>query len=162
MKGSRLNENAQLGDGAPLLVGDFYDGADGPTIILIASAPAVCAWLQEVFREISHCVPNRTLSVQPEVRFTNVEAIEMVCRANGPRVTLGRGADTARKTFVWSATADGWLYLADLIQPLADGKAGHQYLTEDKNDVAVVELSCGEQDVLSAARSASGGDDNRQ
>jgi hypothetical protein len=43
--------------------------------------------------------------------------------------------DTAGKSFVWSTTK-GWLYLADLIQPLADGAAGHQYLTEEKDDAA--------------------------
>ncbi len=95
------------------------------------------------------------------MRFTNVEAVEMVCRSDGPRVTLRRGHDTTEKSFVWSATADGWLYLADLIQPLVDGGAGHQYLTDDKDDVALIELSSGEQDVLRAARSAvSRGADN--
>jgi hypothetical protein len=96
------------------------------------------------------------------VRFTNGEAIEMVCRQDGPRVTLRYSDGPTERVFVWSATADGWLYLADLIKPLADGGAGHQYLTDDKDDVALIELSCGEQDVLSAARSASGGADKEQ
>ncbi len=141
-----------------MLVGDFYDGAYGPTIILIASSPAACVWLQDVFRELARGGLSRTLTAEPGVRFTNVEVIEMVCRPDGPRVTLGRGTD--ERAFVWSATADGWLYLADLVQPLVDGGAGHQYLTDDKDDVALIELSSGEQDVLNAARSASGGADN--
>ena len=140
-----------------MLVGDFYDGSYGPTIILIVSSPAACVWLQDVFRGLAHDDPSRTLTAEQGVRFTNVEAIEMICRPDGPRVTLRNG--THERAFVWSATADGWLYLADLIQPLADGRAGHQYLTEDKDDVALIELSSGEQDVLNAARSASGGAD---
>jgi hypothetical protein len=140
--------------GVPLLVGDFYDGAYGPTIILIASSPAACAWLQDVFRELARGGSSCMLTAEPKVRLTNVEVIEMVCRQDGPRVALRSGDDTAEKSFVWSATADGWLYLADLIQPLADGGAGHQYLTDDKDDVALIELSSGEKDVLSAARSA--------
>jgi hypothetical protein len=81
----------------------------------------------------------------------------MVCRLDGPRVTLRHSDGTDATTFVWSATADGWLYLADLIHPLVDGRMGHQYLTDDKDDVALIELSSGEQDVIRAARSASGG-----
>jgi hypothetical protein len=65
---------------------------------------------------------------------------------------LRRDDATVGKSFVWSATVEGWLYLAELIQPLADGVAGHQYLTEDDDDVAVVELSSGERDVLTASR----------
>lgn len=95
------------------------------------------------------------------MRFTNIEALEMVRRRDGARVTLRYNGGAAKGAFVWSATRDGWLYLADLIQPLADGGAGHQYLTEDKDDVALIELSCGEQDVLSAARSAICGLDKR-
>ena len=80
----------------------------------------------------------------------------MVRRPSGPRATLTHSDGSAEKAFVWSATADGWLYLVDLIQPLVDGKAGHQYLTEGKEDAALIEISSGEQDVIRAARVASG------
>jgi hypothetical protein len=139
------DKSPQLEEEPLLFVGDFYDGAYGPTIILIASSSAACAWLRDVFRELARGGRNRTLTAEPEVRFTNVEAIEMVCRPDGPRVTLRHSDDTAERAFVWSATANGWLYLADLIQPLADGGAGHQYLTEDKDDVSLIELSSGER-----------------
>lgn len=148
------DESPQLGERSPLLVGDLYDGAYGPTIILIASSAAACAWLQDVLRGLARGGPSRTLTAEPEVRFTNVKMIEMVCRLDGPRVTLRHGDGTDERAFVWSATADGWLYLADLIQSFVDGGAGHQYLTDDKDDVALIELSSGEQDVLRAARSA--------
>lgn len=148
------NQRQQLKDELPLFVGDLYDGAYGPTIILIASSPVACVWLQDVFRELAHGGPNRTLTSEPKMQFTNVEVLEVVCRPGSPRVTLRHGEDIAEKSFVWSATAQGWLYLADLIQSLADGGAGHQYLTEDKDDVALVELSSGEREVLRAARLA--------
>lgn len=145
------DKSPQLGKGSPLLVADFYDGAYGPTIILMASSPAACAWLQDVFRDLARGGSNRALTAEPEVRFIKVDAIEMICRPDGPRVTLRHNDDTAERAFAWSATADGWLYLADLIQPLADGVEGHQYLTEDKDDVGLIELSSGERDVLLAA-----------
>jgi hypothetical protein len=139
---------------SPLLTGDLYDGAYGQTIILIADSSAACVWLQAVFRELAHGGSSRTLTAESEVQITNVEAIELVTRPDGPRVTFRQSDAATEGSFVWSATPEGWLYLADLIQPLVDGGIGHQYLTEDKNDVALIELSSGEQDVLSAARSA--------
>jgi|ERR1700722_20360023 len=147
------DKQSQLRDESPLFVGDYYDGAYGPTIILIASSPNACAWLQDVFRELAHGGTNRILTTEPKMRFTNLTALKLVNRTNGPRVTLRRNDDTAGKSFVWSATTGGWLYLAELIQPLADGVAGHQYLTEDKDDIAAVELSSGERDVVIASRS---------
>lgn len=53
---------------------------------------------------------------------------------------------------MWSATTEGWLYLGDLIQSFCDGGVGHHYLTEDEDDVALIELSYGEQDVLRIAK----------
>jgi hypothetical protein len=145
-------ESSQLGDKSPLLVGDFYAGAYGPTIILIIASPAACTWLQCVFRELGHGGSTRTLTAEPEVRIENLRAIEMVHRPDGPRVALRHRDNSGAKSFVWSATAEGWLYLADLIQSLCDGGVGHHYLTEDKDDVAIIELSSGEQDVLSVAK----------
>lgn len=147
------DKQSQLRDESPLFVGDYYDGAYGPTIILIASSPNACVWLQDVFRELAHGGANRMLTTEPKMRFTNLTALKLVNRTNGLRVMLRRDDDTTSgKSFVWSATVEGWLYLAELIQPLADGVAGHQYLTEDEDDVAVVELSSGERDVLTASR----------
>ncbi len=131
-----------------LIIGDFYRGTYGPTIILITSSSAGCVWLQDIFRELSHGGPSRTLTAEPEVRFTNVETIEMVCRPNGPRVMLRYRDDADEKAFVWSATPDGWLYLTELIQQLCSGGVGHHYLAEDKDDVALIELSVGEEEVI--------------
>lgn len=142
----------RLGDDAPLLVGEFYAGAYGPTIILIMVSSAACQWLQRVFRELSHGGSARTLTAEPEVRIENLQTIEMVLRPDGPRVALRLRDDGAAESFVWSATEEGWLYLADLIQSLCDGGVGHHYLTEDKDDVALIELSYGEQDVLRVAK----------
>lgn len=146
------DESRQLGEESPVLIGDFYIGAYGPTIILIMESPATGAWLQQLFRKLARGDP-ATLTSEPGVQIANLQGIEMVCRTDGPRVTLQYHGDETVKSFVWSATTAGWLYLADLIQSLCDGGVGHHYLTEDKDDVALIELSSGEQDVLNVARS---------
>jgi hypothetical protein len=137
----------------PLLIGDFYQGSAGPTIILIAESSSGCKWLQETLRDLGTNAERRMLTGEPGVTFANVAAIEMVVRPDGPRILLER-SDGNSSSFVWSATRDGWLYLADLIQPLCEGGSGHHYLSENKDDAALIELSVGEDEVLRAARSA--------
>jgi len=136
----------------PLILGELYDGAEGPTIILVMTRLSAGVWLQEAFRSLATLKEPRTLTPSPDVRVLNVAAIEMVCVADGPRIAL-RSCDTGGDhSFVWSATVEGWLYLADLVQPLCDGVAGHQYLTEHPDDAALIELSSGEPDVLRVAQ----------
>src|ERR1700733_1280960 len=117
------NKQSQLRDEPPLFICDFYEGAYGPTIILIASSPSACAWLQDVFRELAHGGASRTLTAEPKMRFTSLTALKLVNRTSGLPVMLRRDDATVGKSFVWSATVEGWLYLAELIQPLADGVA---------------------------------------
>jgi len=136
----------------PLIVGDYYASASGPAIILILRSTAGCVWLQQVFRDLADGSSPRVFTGEPQVRIANVDVIEMVCRSDGPMVTLRHPDNGAEKSFAWSATADGWRYQADLIQPFCDGGSGHQYLNDERDDVAVIEVSFGERDVLDAAR----------
>jgi hypothetical protein len=152
---NRMNETRESESLGPLLVGDYYAGASGPTILLLMRPPNACGWLSELFRSLatgstSHC----TLTAEPEVRITNVHSIEVVRRFEGPRVSLRQGSNGAEKSFVWSGTPEGWTYLADLVQSLCESGSGHHYLTDGKEDDATIELSLGEPDVIEAARSS--------
>lgn len=146
-----LHDNASQ---QPHLVGDFYQGSDGPTIILIAESSSGCKKLQDTLRDLGSGGERRVLTQEPWVAIANVDAIEMVVRSEGPRVSLQRRAHDGSASFIWSATTDGWLYLAELIQTLCDGGIGHHYLTEDVDDAALIELSVGEEEVLRVVRSA--------
>jgi hypothetical protein len=139
---------------SPLILGDLYDGADGPTIILVMLTVAAGDWLQDTFRNLARHKEPLTLTASPQVRVINVASMQMVCPDDGPRIALRSGDAAGDGSFVWSATAEGWLYLVDLIQPLCDGRAGHQYLTERKDDAALIELSSGEPEVLRIAQLA--------
>jgi hypothetical protein len=77
----------------------------------------------------------------------------MVRRDSGPLVSIrGVGHSDSKQSFEWSATEDGWLHLRDVVQALCEHGAGHQYLTDDEDDVALIELSFGEQSVLDTLR----------
>jgi hypothetical protein len=137
---------------APLIVGDFYAGAYGPTIILILSSLGAGAWLQETLRELAKGGPARMLTSEPRVFVAHIDDIEMTTRATGPCVSLKRRDGESDKSFVWSATREGWLYLADLTEPLCAGGVGHHYLTDDKDDDGLIELSSGEHDPQKIAK----------
>ena len=94
---------------SPLIIGELYDGADGPTIMLVMVTLAAGVWLQEVFRDLARLKNPRTLTRSPEVRVVNVAAIEMVCVADGPRIALRSRDIGGDHSFVWSATVEGWL-----------------------------------------------------
>lgn len=135
----------------PLVIGDFYIGAYGPTIVLAMTSLAACDWLMGLFRELAEYGGPRNLTEGPEVKVANVDVVTMVRRSTGPSVSLRReGADS--RSFVWSATEDGWLHSRDLVQALREADSGHQYMNDNRDDVALIELSLGEPDLLDSVR----------
>jgi hypothetical protein len=139
-----------------LIRGDYYDGAYGPTILLVMMSSAACAWLQRLFCDMAERGGPHVLTAAPEICLKNVGEIELVRRSSGPLVSiqeLGARAGS-EQSFEWSATDDGWLHMRDLVQALCEHGVGHQYLTDDEDDVALIELSFGEQGVLDSVRSA--------
>ncbi len=146
MSGSSQSVQADSDEDAPLIVGDFYSGADGPTIILILTSRGAGTWFQEALRELANGGVARALTSDPRVFVAHIDDIEMTTRSAGPRVSLKRLDGERGKSFVWSATREGWLYLADLTEPLCAGGVGHHYLTDDVDDDGLIELSSGEHD----------------
>ncbi|MGH2378137.1 MAG: RHS repeat domain-containing protein [Candidatus Limnocylindria bacterium] len=67
------------------------------------------------------------------------------------RVILRRAEQPSRKalsgqdgSFEWTCTREQWLVNAGLLEPFRLGRAGHQYLTDEGIDDALVEVSFGE------------------
>lgn len=149
---SELSRHSQ--DEAPLVIGDFYEGVYGPTIILILMSRAAGAWFQAILRELASGGPPKRLTSDPNVHVAHLGEIEMTTRTSDPQVAVKRRDADGKASFVWSATRQGWQYLADLTQPLCTSGAGHHYLTDDNDDDCLIELSFGEQGVLDSVRSA--------
>lgn len=66
-------------------------------------------------------------------------------------ITLRRDEQPSAKTlserdghFDWACTKDKWLVNAGLLEPFRRGTTGHQYLTDEGTDDALVEVSFGE------------------
>jgi hypothetical protein len=128
-----------------LVRGDYYQGAFGPSIILVLSSPQAARWLQGIFRSTTALSSPLSLSTDPHVRLNNVDDLSLVHRTSGSEVELRREPSRDLVGFVLSATEQGWQYLADLMEPLAEGQTGHQYLTREGVDDALIEVSLGEQ-----------------
>ena len=129
----------------PLIVGDFYEGANGPTILLILNSIKAATWLRQVFIEQADRAEPRDLAAEPEVRVSNLEGLRLATRVQGSDIELKRD-DTGSNgaTFVLAASERGWRDVADLIEPFTNGRPGHQYFPDLAGDDAVIEVSFGE------------------
>jgi len=128
-----------------LVTGDYYLGAFGPTIILVLASPAGAAWLEDEFRLAARAERPRNLLDDHRIEVRQISALTLDLRESGADVELRRIGDES-PTFLWTATKDGWQRLADLLKPLSTGQNGHQYLTREGVDDALIEVSLGEHD----------------
>ncbi|MDE3095458.1 MAG: hypothetical protein KGK07_05570 [Chloroflexota bacterium] len=58
-----------------------------------------------------------------------------------PRRELKQFVQIAERAFIWRCTSDAWLNLVDLLEPFVNDRRGHQYLTSEVDDDALVEVS---------------------
>jgi hypothetical protein len=128
----------------PLLIGDFYQGFDGPTILLVLPSREGVDWLRAVFDNLSHARPavairldaERRVSLNPSIPRLTLQVVERQVRPALSRDSAGN--------VTWSRTATEWSDASLLMEPL-QRQAGHQYLTSADSDDALVEISFGER-----------------
>jgi hypothetical protein len=134
-------------EATPLILGDYGPGAYGPTIVLKLASPAAAGWLRDLLLARAAGREPLDLVSQPDVQITNVEALVLrtVPAADG-RCRLYRAGESSR--FTWECTSDGWRALAFLIEPFVAGERGHQYLTSEHADDALIEVSHDEPNVV--------------
>jgi hypothetical protein len=132
-----------------LIIGDYGVGAHGPTIMLQLRSAAAAAWLRDMFLKARRSPEGIDLLADPRVRVHGVEQLTLTVRAvHGPYIELQCiGSSSDGKRFQWSASSEGWSYEAGLLDPFVEGRGGHQYLTREGVDDALVEVSFGEPHV---------------
>lgn len=131
------------GGGEPLAEIDFYDGAYGPSILLILTGKESIAWLRMIFESISAAPVGTVIDLAelPQVRATGgLRNLVLSKAANEPRKRLVLEATGG---FAWSCTSDEWRTMSLMLEPFAV-RSGHQYLTSEGLDDALVEVSYGE------------------
>lgn len=129
---------------SPFVEGDYAEGAYGPTIVLVLSSADAANWLRGMFDDLA-AAPEGTviqLDAQPEVVLGAA-----VMRLNLRVVDRMPGRHLVRDGsggFTWSCTRSEWHVASLLIEPLAT-EIGHQYLTSEIEDDALIEVSRGER-----------------
>lgn len=128
----------------PLIVGAYgRSGAYGPTILLELKSPAAARWLHDLFLQVRRGQRAVDLTSDARVRISGITRLQIDTRAGvGPLVQLRQtGNDASGPSFLWTATSAGWSYQAGLLEPFMGGRPGHQYLTSEESDDAIVEVS---------------------
>jgi hypothetical protein len=123
-----------------LLIVDYGEGAFGPTILLqLGGEPGVVV-LDSLFESLSRGEPGACVQLQdqPSVSMKGLAALELGVVASEPEDHISwRGGFPIR----WSCTADEWAALREFLEPFLAGYPGHQYLTSEGRDSALVEAS---------------------
>jgi hypothetical protein len=133
----------------PLFTGAFYQGAYGPTIVLKASSVRSAQWLHEVFMDLARGAKAVVdLSAEPEVMLSAVKSFRLQCVDEQPSAALRQISSAADGSdFEWFQDASHWHLAAGFLEPFVSGNTGHQYLTNEAKDDALVEVSFGESEV---------------
>ena len=128
----------------PLLEGDFYEGAYGPSILLVLTSREAVAWLRSIFNDLARASIGAVLRLdsQPSVEIgAELTALELCRVEHTPDRHLVQASDGS---FTWSCTADEWQTASLMLEPLLE-QSGHQYLTSETDDDAIIEVSYGEE-----------------
>jgi hypothetical protein len=126
-----------------LLEGDFYEGAYGPSILLVLTSPEAVVWLRSIFENAARASVGAVfrLDTQPGVEIGAALTALKLCRVESAPNRHVRMAPEG--TFTWSCTAEEWETARLMLEPLLE-QSGHQYLTSETDDDAIIEVSYGE------------------
>ncbi len=138
----------------PLLVGDFGHGAYGPTLLIILPTRAGASWLQGIFETRRQPGGPIDLTAMSEARIVGIQPLLLSLRQSGGQVRFRETSGGNPPAFELSASPEGWADLAALLDPFVRGEPGHQYLTREDVDDALIEVSFGEPEVTLPDREA--------
>lgn len=127
-----------------------YPGSDGPRIMLFGPADVDFRPLQDLFRALSKNEGPFEMHNLDFIAAFSGTRIVAACSGSRYKDSFGKPqgiwrAGDSENEYVWQKTAEGWDYLAELIEPLVCGsRSGHQYLSSYPSENAIIVLSRGE------------------
>jgi hypothetical protein len=129
-----------------LLIGDFYEGAYGPTVLLALEPERGAGWFHRLLTRLAEGERSSLdLVAAPETEIHGLDSFKLVLVAEQPDVALQRvDIDPTRAIFDWSQSVSGWTAAAELVESFLLGGSGHQYLSLEDHDAALIEVSCRE------------------
>ncbi len=130
----------------------YYEASDGPRLMLFGPLDVDLRSLQDLFRQLS-LMPGQSLELHDRSSVVAFGGVRLALSCSGSmlqcsRTTRGglrRVTGQSGPVFEWARTAEGWDYLAELLDGLIKAKtAGHQYMTSYPSEDAIVVVSKGE------------------
>lgn len=128
---------------APLIEGDFYEGAFGSSILLALTSRDAVTWLRTVFDSLAEADVGDVFRLDgpPRVEIgASITAFLLQRVEQPPERHLVRAPDGG---FMWSCAAEEWRTASLMLEPLLT-QSGHQYLTSETDDDGIIEVSFGE------------------
>jgi hypothetical protein len=129
----------------------YYNASDGPRIVFFGPMEVDLQGLQEVFNRLSRNEGPFELHNLP---FTQAfGGLRIVASSSGSMFDQGKGKPQGiryvrsgqAKEYEWRRTAEGWDYLANLLDGLVRSPCpGHHYLSRYPGEDAIVVVSKGE------------------
>src|SRR3978361_1676495 len=87
-------------------------------------------WFQQRLRDMAAADREWDLAADQQVRIEGLAEFWWISDHHATELRLRvEDADTASARYFWSGPPDKWDWLSELIQPFADGRHGHQYLS---------------------------------
>lgn len=138
------------------LIGDFYRGAYGRTILLMLEPEHGARWFHGLLTDLARGeASGLDLVAAPETEIDGIDSFNLGLVAEQPDVALQRvDGDPGRIDFEWNQSASGWSHAAELVESFVKGGSGHHYLSLEDHDAALVEVSYRED--LPSARTFGG------
>jgi hypothetical protein len=128
---------------AQLLVA-YYDGAYGPTLRLATASRGDLVVLHALFLRLAQAAAPIEVDFVGTVPCQRDDIASLILRSVIRRPVKAlelRALSSAGRSFVWSNVTDDWLECAEKLDPfLVDDAPGHQYLTIEGVDDALVEF----------------------
>jgi hypothetical protein len=144
-----MRHEAVMDTADPGIFGEYGVGAYGPTIMLKVASRGSAEWLWRVISDLAAGIRGEfDLAKEPQVRIVGIRSLMLRSIGRSSEITLrGPGAPVPDADFEWELDTAGWRRTAGLLEPFVQGKTGHQYLTQEGVDAALVVVSFGESDV---------------
>ncbi|MCB0879173.1 MAG: hypothetical protein KDC46_09365 [Thermoleophilia bacterium] len=119
---------------------DFYDGVDGPTLLIKALDARGAFALLDAIDAVRNGHDGFEVESLPGVRPVGAESLTLYVRDQD---SCSIGKLKHRAAFWWACSNGGWEHVSLLVLPFAEGRSGHQYLNDGNSDVTII-FSCNE------------------
>jgi len=126
-----------------LVEGEYGEGAYGPTILLLLRSSEGVAYLRNIFEALAGSAEGTVvrLSDKPGISIgAALWDLKLKVVKSSLQKHLSRNDEGG---FTWVGTSDDWETMSLMMEPLLDQR-GHQYLTSEIEDDALIEVSRGE------------------